>query len=123
MDIKEEKNNIEVSVVMPCLNEQATIGSCIEKAQHTIKTMGIRGEVVVGDNGSTDRSVGIAEGLGARVIHQPIRGYGAAYQAGINAALGKYIVMGDSDDTYDFTDLERFIAPLRNGHDMVMGSV
>lgn len=116
------ENDVEVSVVMPCLNEQETLGSCIEKAQRTIKEMSIRGEVVVADNGSTDGSISIAKGLGARVIHQPIRGYGAAYQAGINAAFGKYIVMGDSDDTYDFSDLERFIAPLRNGHDMVMGS-
>ena len=67
MDVKKDKHDIEVSVVMPCLNEQATIGSCIEKAQHTIKTMGIRGEVVIGDNGSTDGSINIAEGLGARI--------------------------------------------------------
>lgn len=113
---------IEISVVMPCLNEEATIGACIEKAQNSLKTNGILGEVVVADNGSTDNSVAIAEELGARVIHQPIRGYGAAYLAGINAAQGKYIVIGDSDDTYDFTDLDRFITPLRNGCDFVIGS-
>jgi len=113
---------VEVSIVMPCLNEQETVGSCIEKAQRTIKSLNITGEVVVADNGSTDGSVAIAQNLGARVIHQPVRGYGAAYQAGIQAACGKYIIMGDSDDTYDFTDLEGFIEPLRNGYDMIMGS-
>ena len=113
---------IEVSVVMPCLNEEDTIGICIEKAQNAFKTDGILGEVIVADNGSTDNSVAIAEELGARVVHQPIRGYGAAYLAGINAAQGEYIVIGDSDDTYDFSDLERFITPLRNGCDFVIGS-
>ncbi len=113
---------IEVSVVMPCLNEEETIGICIEKAQNAFKTDGILGEVIVADNGSTDNSVAIAEELGARVVHQPIRGYGAAYLAGINAAQGEYIVIGDSDDTYDFSDLERFITPLRNGCDFVIGS-
>ncbi len=117
-----QDSTIEVSVVMPCLNEQQTIGSCIEKAKRTMKSLGIRGEVVVADNGSTDNSVSIAENLGARVVHQPIRGYGAAYQAGIEATRGNYIIIGDSDDTYDFTDLERFLTPLRNGHDLVMGS-
>lgn len=118
----EQMMEVEVSIVMPCLNEQATIGSCIEKAQRTMKALGIRGEVVVADNGSTDGSVQIAESLGARVVHQSIRGYGAAYQAGIAAARGKYILIGDSDDTYDFTDIERFITPLRNGYDFVIGS-
>ena len=114
--------DIEVSVVMPCLNEQMTIGSCIEKAQRTMKRLGIQGEVIVADNGSTDASVAIAEKLGAMVVHQPIRGYGAAYQAGIQAARGRYIVIGDSDDTYDFSDLECFITQLRNGFDLVIGS-
>ena len=113
---------IEVSVVMPCLDERETIGTCIAKAQHILKTLGIRGEVVVADNGSTDDSVQIAEGLGARVVHQSTPGYGAAYLAGISAARGMYIVIGDSDDTYDFADLERFITPLRNGCDLVMGN-
>ncbi len=117
-----EKEEIEVSVVMPCLNEQTTLGTCIEKAQRTMKSLGIQGEIIVADNGSTDNSVAIAQSLGARVVHQPIRGYGAAYQAGITAARGKYILIGDSDDTYDFTDLERFITPLRNGYDFVIGS-
>ena len=114
--------DVELSVVMPCLNEETTIGTCIQKAQQTLKALGIKGEIVVADNGSTDGSVEIAESRGASVVHQPIRGYGAAYLAGIAAARGKYIIIGDSDDTYDFTDLERFIEPLRNGYDLVMGS-
>ena len=113
---------IEVSVVMPCLNEQEALGICIEKAQRTLKALAITGEVVIADNGSTDDSVRIAEHLGARVVHQPLRGYGAAYLVGIPAAHGKYIVMGDSDDTYDFTDLARFINPLRKGYDFVIGN-
>ncbi len=117
-----KNKNILVSVIMPCLNEEETLGTCIQKAQNTLKELGIQGEVVVADNGSTDASVAIAERLGARVVHQPLRGYGAAYLAGIAAAEGQYIVMGDSDDTYDFTDLERFITPLRDGCDFVIGN-
>lgn len=114
--------NIEISVVMPCLNEEATLGTCIEKAQETLKALDICGEVVIADNGSTDASVKIAEQLGARVIHQPQRGYGAAYLAGLAAAKAQYIIIGDSDDTYDFTDLERFLTPLQEGYDMVIGN-
>ena len=117
-----KNKNILVSVVMPCLNEEETLDTCIQKAQNTLEELGIQGEVVVADNGSTDASVEIAERLGARVIHQPLRGYGAAYLAGIAAAEGQYIVIGDSDDTYDFTDLERFITPLRDGCDFVIGN-
>ena len=93
---------IEVSIVMPCLNEEETLGICIQKAQDTLEELGIQGEIVIADNGSTDASVEIAERLGARVVHQPLRGYGAAYLAGIAAAEGQYIIIGDSDDTYDF---------------------
>lgn len=117
-----ESKNIEVSVVMPCLNEQETLSTCIEKAQRTLTSLSIQGEVIVADNGSTDNSVAIAKCLGARVVHQPQQGYGAAYLAGIAAAQGRYIIVGDSDNTYDFTDLERFIIPLRNGYDLVMGN-
>ena len=117
-----KNKNILVSVVMPCLNEEETLGTCIQKAQNTLEELDIQGEVIVADNGSTDASVEIAERLGARVVHQPLRGYGAAYLAGIAAAEGQYIVMGDSDDTYDFTDLERFITPLRDGCDFVIGN-
>ena len=117
-----ENENIEVSIVMPCLNEQETLGTCIQKAQCTLRDLGIQGEVIVADNGSTDASVAIAKDTGARVVYQSLRGYGAAYLAGIAAAEGQYIVIGDSDDTYDFTDLERFITPLRNGCDFVIGN-
>ncbi len=113
---------IEVSVVMPCLNEEATISACIQKTRVALKRIGITGEIIVADNGSTDNSVAIAQSLGARVVHQPIRGYGAAYLAGIAAARGKYIVIGDSDDTYDFSEMDRFIQPLREGYDFVIGS-
>ena len=110
----------DVSVVMPCLNEEETLGTCIEKAQRTMDALGFQSEVVIADNGSTDNSVAIAQNLGARVVHQQTRGYGAAYLAGLAASQGQYIVMGDSDDTYDFTDLERFITPLQNGYDLVI---
>lgn len=113
---------IQVSIVMPCLNEEETLGVCIKKAQTTLSNLKIQGEIIVSDNGSTDNSVVIAQSLGVRVVHQHLRGYGAAYQAGIEAARGRNIVIGDSDDTYDFTDLERFITPLRDGFDFVMGS-
>jgi len=122
MKTEENTIEIEISIVMPCLNEEETLGACIQKALKTMKDLSIQGEVVVADNGSTDASVEIAEQLGARVVHQPLRGYGAAYLAGIAAAEGQYIIIGDSDDTYDFTDLERFITPLRNGYDFVIGS-
>ena len=117
-----KNKNIEISVVMPCLNEEETLDICIEKAQKTLRELGICGEVVIADNGSTDDSVVIAERLGASVVHQPTRGYGAAYLAGLAAAQGQYIIMGDSDDTYDFTDLERFITPLQNRYDLVIGN-
>ena len=112
----------EVSVVMPCLNEEETLGICIQKANDTIQKLGLDAEVVISDNGSTDRSVEIAESLGARVIHAPEKGYGNAYLAGFAGARGKYLMMGDSDDSYDWTEIGRFIEPLRQGADMVMGT-
>lgn len=111
-----------VSVVMPCLNEEKTIGICIEKAKKALHAMNLNGEIIVSDNGSTDRSVEIAKSTGARVVHQPLKGYGSAYIKGISEAKGKYIVMADSDNTYDLADIERFITPLKNGYDMVVGS-
>jgi glycosyltransferase involved in cell wall biosynthesis len=112
-----------VSVVMPCLNEEAAIGPCIEKIQHTFAAAGIDGEIVVCDNGSTDASVAIAERLGARVVHQPLRGYGSAYLKGFASARGQYLVMGDADDTYDFTLIPRFLEALQSeGHQFVTGS-
>ncbi len=116
------RRDIEVSVVIPCLNEEATIGICIRKAQATLQRLGIAGEVIVADNGSTDRSVEIAQSLGARVVHEFRKGYGWALMRGFRAARGEFIIMGDGDDSYDFTDLERFIKPLREGADLVMGT-
>ncbi len=117
-----KNSTVEVSVVMPCLNEQATISACIQKARAALKQMGVTGEIIVADNGSTDNSVAIAQALGARVVRQPIRGYGAAYLAGIAQAQGKCIVIGDSDDTYDFSEMDGFLQSLRKGADLVMGS-
>ena len=112
-----------VSVVMPCLDEEEAIGACIEKIQRTFAAAGLSGEIVVCDNGSTDRSVAIAESMGARVVHQPTRGYGNAYLKGFASARGRYLVMGDADDTYDFTMIPRFLAALREeGCDFVTGS-
>ena len=112
-----------VSVVMPCLDEEEAIGACIEKIQRTFAGAGLSGEIVVCDNGSTDRSVAIAEGMGARVVHQPARGYGNAYLKGFASARGRYLVMGDADDTYDFTMIPQFLAALRDeGCDFVTGS-
>jgi glycosyltransferase involved in cell wall biosynthesis len=112
-----------VSVVMPCLNEEAAIGACIEKIQRTFAAAGIDGEIVVCDNGSTDSSVAIAERLGATVVHQPRRGYGNAYLKGFAAARGTYLIMGDADDTYDFSLIPQFLGALtRDGYDFVTGS-
>ena len=112
----------ELSVVMPCLNESLTLGTCIRKAQAAIERLGIRGEVIVADNGSTDGSQALAEELGARVVPIESRGYGSALRGGIAAARGRYVIMGDSDDSYDFTQLGDFIAKLDEGYDLVMGN-
>lgn len=111
-----------VSIVMPCLDEEATVGVCVDKAVRWLERSRTPGEVVVIDNGSTDRSVEIATAAGARVIHERRRGYGQAYLRGFEEARGDYIVMGDSDDTYDFSDLSQLIAPLDRGADMVVGN-
>ena len=111
-----------LSVVMPCLNEARTLARCIEKAKAAIKEMKVDGEIIVADNGSEDGSVRIAESLGARVVHQPKRGYGNACRAGIEAARGRCIIMGDADDTYDFGEIPRFVRMLEEGYDLVMGS-
>ena len=111
-----------VSAIIPCLNEELTLGICIRKALEAFERRGIVGEVVVGDNGSTDRSVEIAEQLGARVVHQPIKGYGAAITAAAGAARGKYLIMADADDSYDWSQLDGFIDGLEAGADLVMGN-
>lgn len=113
---------IHVTAVMPCLNEAKTLGGCIEKAQRAFREMGIVGEVVVADNGSTDGSVGIAEALGARVVREPRRGYGSALMAGIAAARGPIVVMADADDSYDWASLGGFVRKIEEGYDFVMGN-
>lgn len=111
-----------ISAVMPCLNEEATLALCIQKAKKAFLDLGIKGEVVVADNGSTDRSVAIAMEQGARVIHQPIPGYGAALIAGIEAAKADVIVMADADDSYDWSNLGPFLEKIAEGYDLVMGN-
>ena len=113
---------IEVSVVLPCLNESETLGICIIKAQESLTRLGIKGEVVVADNGSTDKSKEIALSLNARVIDVPTKGYGSALWSGFKAAQGKYIIMGDADDSYGLDKLDSFIDELRRGSDLVMGN-
>jgi glycosyltransferase involved in cell wall biosynthesis len=113
---------MELTILMPCLNEERTLGVCIEKAQAFIARAGLQAEILVSDNGSKDRSVEIAESLGARVVHASDRGYGAALIAGIKASRGQYVVMGDADDSYDFSRLDGFIERLRAGDDLVMGN-
>lgn len=113
---------VTVSAVMPCLNEENTLGMCIAKAQACFARLKVAGEVVVADNGSSDRSVAIAESMGARVVHVPIKGYGAAVSAGARAALGEVIIMGDSDDSYDWSRLDDFITAVQAGNDLVMGN-
>ena len=113
---------LELSVVMPCLNEAETVATCIEKAQRALSKHGIAGEVIVADNGSKDGSQNIAMEMGARVIHVCTKGYGSALMGGIAAAHGTYIIMGDADDSYDFTALMPFLTKLREGYDLVMGN-
>lgn len=113
---------IRISAVMPCLNEERTLALCIRKAQACFERLGVAGEVVIADNGSTDRSVEIARSLGARVVHQPVRGYGSALMAGITAARGDVVVMGDADDSYDWSDIGAFVAKIGEGYDFVIGN-
>ena len=113
---------LQVSVVLPCLNEAETLATCVRKAQEALERLSVTGEVVVADNGSSDGSQQIARELGARVVDVPVRGYGAALQAGIEAARGEFIVMADADDSYDLADLAPFVGKLREGFDLVMGN-
>lgn len=112
----------EVSVVLPCLNEEAALAVCIKKIQDVFNQQWIKGEIIVADNGSVDRSREIASNLGARVFLEEKRGYGAAYLRGLKEARGKYIIIADSDNTYDFYDIPKFLEPLRQGYDFVIGS-
>lgn len=111
----------ELSIVMPCLNEADTVGTCVRKAHAAIDKMGIRGEIVIADNGSTDGSQAIAQEHGARVVPVAAKGYGNALMGGIAAAKGKYIIMGDADDSYDFGEAPKFVAKLREGYELVQG--
>jgi glycosyltransferase involved in cell wall biosynthesis len=113
---------VELTILMPCLDEAATVGKCVEKARAFLARSGVAGEVLVADNGSQDDSRRLAERAGARVIEVPQRGYGAALCAGISAAQGRFVIMGDADDSYDFSRLEGFVAKLRDGYPLVMGN-
>jgi hypothetical protein len=114
--------DLEVTVLMPCLNEAETLETCVRKALLSLTELGVRGEVLVSDNGSTDGSQEIAVKAGARVVQAPRRGYGAALITGIAEARGRYVIMADADDSYDLTNLGPFIEKLREGHDVVMGN-
>src|SRR5437667_2428815 len=112
----------ELSIVMPCLDEAKTVGACVTKAFAYLHLHDIDGEVIVADNGSTDGSQTIAAGLGARVVPVAAKGYGNALRAGIEAARGRFVIMGDSDDSYDFSALDGFVEQLRAGYDLVLGN-
>jgi hypothetical protein len=118
----ESNDDLELSVVMPCLNEARTVGRCVAKAVVSLKRLGVKGEVIVADNGSADGSPDLARAQGARVVPVERRGYGSALQTGIAAARGRYVVMGDADESYDFASLEPFLARLRQGDELVMGN-
>jgi glycosyltransferase involved in cell wall biosynthesis len=112
----------EISVVIPCLNEAKSVGSCIDAALAAFAAEGIRGEVVVSDNGSTDGSVEIATAHGARVVHAPVKGVGSALRKGIQAAHGAFIIMGDADGSHDFSEIPRFVAKWRQGNEFILGN-
>src|SRR5262249_48099102 len=112
----------EISIVLPCLNEEEAIGGCIDTIHEIITQGGISAEILVVDNASTDRSAEIARAHGARVVSQPERGYGNAYLKGFAEARGRFIVMADADNTYDFNEISHFVQPLREGYDLVMGN-
>ena len=112
---------VQLTILMPCLNEAETIAQCIGKAKLGIERAGVPGEILIADNGSTDGSQAIAEKLGARVVAVREKGYGNALRGGIAAAKGKYILMGDADDSYDFSEADRFVKKFQEGYDLVMG--
>jgi glycosyltransferase involved in cell wall biosynthesis len=117
----ERATRVEVSIVMPCLNEADTLEACILRAQRALDESGISGEVIVADNGSTDASIAIAEAMAARVVAVAARGYGNALMGGIAASRGQYVIMGDADSSYDFLEIPRIVAALRQGYDLVQG--
>ncbi len=116
------KNSMKLSILMPCLNEAETLKICIRKAKHFLTLHKITGEIIVADNGSTDGSREIAVGAGARVVLVSQKGYGSALMGGIEAARGEFIIMGDADDSYDFSNLQNFVNALNDGYDLVMGN-
>lgn len=118
----EGPDDLVVTIVMPCLNEAESLAPCIEMAHEGLRLAGVKGEILIADNGSTDGSQALAESLGARVAHVESRGYGSALQGGIAAARGKYVLMGDADGSYDFRHLNRFLERLDEGYDLVMGN-
>ena len=120
-DANNDNHSVELSIVMPCLNEADTLAICIEKAQRACKESGIRAEVIVADNGSTDGSQEIATRLGARLVNVTAKGYGNALMGGISSARGKFVIMGDADDSYDFLEVPKFVVKLREGYDLVQG--
>src|SRR5258708_1351333 len=113
---------LELTILLPCLNEAETIETCVDKAMSYLARSGVRGEVLVADNGSTDGSQQLATVRGARLVAVPSRGYGSALRHGIMAARGRYVVMGDADDSYELSHLEHFVAKLREGYDIVIGN-
>ncbi len=113
--------SIDLTIVMPCLNEGETLARCIQKARLGLERAGVLGEILIADNGSTDDSIAIAERLGVRLVHVKERGYGSALRGGIEAARGKWIIMGDADNSYDFSHIEGFVERFRQGYDLVMG--
>ena len=119
---RDTRQTYEVSVVMPCLNEVETLEACIVAAQRGLEEAGCVGEVIVADNGSTDGSIDVAERCGARVVQVALRGYGAALYFGARAAVGRFIIMGDSDDSYDFSRISAFVERMRAGDDVVIGN-
>jgi glycosyltransferase involved in cell wall biosynthesis len=121
-DCREIRESIELTILLPCLNEAETIETCVDKAMSYLARSGVRGEVLVADNGSTDGSQQLATAKGARVIPVRDRGYGSALRHGILSARGRYVVMGDADDSYDLSRLDAFVAKLREGYDIVMGN-
>ena len=118
---RERADEIEISIVIPCLNEVDTVAACVRKAVSWLSTRAINGEVILSDNGSTDGSIESAERAGARIVRVSRRGYGSALMKGIECARGKYVIMGDADDSYDFSRLDGFIERLRSGSDIVQG--
>src|SRR6266404_6620515 len=112
----------ELTILMPCLNEAETLAGCINQARRFLARSGISGEVLIADNGSTDASQAIAAANGARVVTVPLPGYGSALLGGIRAARGRYVIMGDSDGSYDFGNLQLLVDKLRRGYQLVMGN-